>query len=67
MERTVASAASATAEADVAEERLEAEVRDLEERLIQARADLAKARLRARHAEAAERRARQALDRLPRP
>jgi hypothetical protein len=67
MERTVASAASATAEAEAVEERLEAEVRDLEERLIRARADLAKARLRARHAEAAERRARQVMDRLPRP
>jgi hypothetical protein len=66
-ERTVVSAATATADAGAAEERLEAEVRDLEERLIQARADLAKARLRARHAEAAERRARQALERLPRP
>jgi hypothetical protein len=67
MERTVASAAAAAAEAGSTEERLEGEVRDLEERLIQARADLAKARLRARHAEAAERRARQALGRLPRP
>jgi len=66
-ERTAASAVTATADAEAAEERLEAEVRDLEERLIQARADLAKARLRARHAEAAERRARQALERLPRP
>jgi hypothetical protein len=66
-ERTVISAATASAEAGLAEDRLAAEVRDLEERLIQARADLAKARLRARHAEAAERRARQALERLPRP
>jgi hypothetical protein len=66
-ERTVVSAATATAEAETAEDRLESEVRDLEERLIQARADLAKARLRARHAESAERRARQTLDRLPRP
>jgi hypothetical protein len=40
------------------------EVRDLEQRLTQARADLAAARMRARHAEAAERRARQALDHL---
>jgi hypothetical protein len=63
----VVSAATATADAEAAEERLEAEVRDLEERLIQARADLAKARLRARHAEAAERRARQTLDRLSGP
>jgi hypothetical protein len=48
-----------------AEDRLEAEVRDLEQRLTQARADLAASRMRARHAEAAERRARQALGRLP--
>jgi hypothetical protein len=64
VERTVVAAAATTADAGAAEERLEAEVRDLEERLIQARADLAKARLRARQAEAAERRARHALDGL---
>jgi hypothetical protein len=63
-ERTVASTASAAADALAAEDRLEREVRDLEERLTRARADLARARMRARHAEAAERRARQALDRL---
>jgi hypothetical protein len=67
MERTLVSAATATAEAEAAEDRLELEVRDLEQRLTKAREDLAAARLRARHAEAAERRARQALDRLPRP
>jgi hypothetical protein len=67
VERTVVSAATASAEAGLAEDRLAAEVRDLEGRLIQARANLAKARLRARQAEAAERRARQALDRLPQP
>jgi hypothetical protein len=66
-ERTVASTAVAAAEAGAAEDRLEAAVRDLEQRLTQARADLAGARVRARHLEAAERRARQALDRLPRP
>jgi hypothetical protein len=66
-ERTVAHASTAAAEADALEDRLEAEVRDLEERLTKARDDLADARRRARHAEAAERRARQALDRLPRP
>ena len=66
-ERTVVSAATASAEAGLAEDRLAAEVRDLEERLTKAREDLAAARRRARHAEAAERRARQALDRLPRP
>ena len=64
-ERLVASTAAANAEAGSAEDRLEAEVRDLEQRLTQARSDLAAARMRARHAEAAERRARQALDRLP--
>jgi hypothetical protein len=64
-ERSVAAASSAAAEAAAAEDRLEAEVRDLEQRLTQARTDLAGVRMRARHAEAAERRARQALDRLP--
>ena len=63
-ERAVAAAANAAAEALSAEDRLEAEVRDLEQRLTQARADLAATRIRARHAETAERRARQALDRL---
>jgi hypothetical protein len=66
-ERGVASASSAAAQAVSAEDRLEAEVRDLEQRLTQARADLAAARMRARHAEAAERRARQARARLPPP
>jgi len=64
-ERLVAASAAAAAEAVAAEDRLETEVRDLEQRLTQARSDLAAARMRARHAEAAERRARQALDRLP--
>jgi hypothetical protein len=63
-EQLVAVAAAAVAEAVAAEDRLEAEVRDLEQRLTQARGDLAAARMRARHAEAAERRARQALGRL---
>lgn len=63
-ERAVAAASSAAAEALSAEDQLEAEVRSLEQRLTQARGDLAAARMRARHAEAAERRARQALDRL---
>ncbi len=66
-ERAVASAAAAAAAAVAAEDRLEEEVRDLEQRLTRARADLADARLRARRAEAADRKARQALDRLPRP
>ena len=64
-ERTVASTAAAAADAHAAEDRLEREVRDLEDRLTRARADLAGARMRARQAETAERRARQALDRLP--
>ena len=64
-ERQVAASAATAAEAVSAEDRLEAEVRDLEQRLTQARADLAGIRMRARHAETAERRARQALDRLP--
>ena len=63
-ERAVAAAASAAAAALSAEDQLEAEVRDLEQRLTQARADLAAARMRARHAESAERRTRQALDRF---
>lgn len=63
-ERAVAAASSAAAEALSAEDQLEAKVRNLEQRLTQARADLAAARMRARHAEATERRARQALDRL---
>jgi hypothetical protein len=39
-------------------------VRDLEQQLTKARAELNDARLKARHAEAAERKARQALARL---
>jgi hypothetical protein len=66
-ERTAATASAASAEAVAAEDRLEGEVRDLEERLIRARDDLAAARTRARRAEAAERRARQVFDRLPPP
>jgi hypothetical protein len=65
-ERTVASAVTVAAEAVAAEERLEVEVRELERRLIKTRADLASARLHARRAEAAQRRAEQALERLPR-
>jgi len=65
-ERAVAAAATAATEASSAEDRLEAEVRDLEQRLTRTRTELAAARMRARHAEAAERRARQAMDRLPR-
>jgi hypothetical protein len=60
-ERIVASAAQAASAAVTREEELEAEVRDLEERLTRARADLATARTRARRAESAERKARQRL------
>ena len=64
-ERSVALATAAAAEAVAAEDRLEAEVRRLEERLTQARSELAAARMRARHAETAERRTRQAFERMP--
>jgi hypothetical protein len=64
-ERAVALTAADAADAVAAEDRLEREVRDLEERLTRARAELAGTRMRARHAESAERRARQALERLP--
>ena len=63
-EQQVASAAAAAAEANAAEDSLEAQVRDLEQRLTRARDELAVTRMRARRAEAAERRARQAFDRL---
>jgi len=63
----MATAGEAATAAVTEEERLESMVRDLEERLTKARADLSSARLRARRAEAAERKARQALARLPRP
>jgi hypothetical protein len=66
-ERTAASTAATAAEAGAAEDQLEAEVRDLEQRLTRAREDLASARMRARRAESAARRARQSLDRLPGP
>ena len=66
-ERAVASAEAATTAAVEVEDRLEAEVWDLEERLTRARTALADARLRARRTETAERKARQTLDRLPRP
>jgi hypothetical protein len=65
--RSLTTAAKAATAAGSAEDHLEATVRDLEQRLTKARADLADARLRARRAEAAERKARQSLDRLPRP
>jgi hypothetical protein len=66
-EREVASAATVVMDAVATEDRLEDEVRDLEDRLTAARAQLADARLRARRAETAERKARQVLGRLPRP
>lgn len=65
-ERAVAAAIRAAAAAAAVEDRLETEVRELEDRLTKARAELAAARLRARQSEAAERKARQTLDRLPR-
>jgi hypothetical protein len=61
VEQSVATASAITAQAVAAEERLEVHVRDLERQLTKARAELANARLRARHAEAAERKARQVL------
>jgi len=66
-EREAASAATVAMDAVAAEDRLEREVHDLEDRITQIRAELADARLRARRAEAAERKARQTLARLPRP
>jgi hypothetical protein len=63
-ERSVATAAEIAAQAAALEERLEVQVRDLEQQLTRARADLADTRMKARHAEAAERKARQALARL---
>ncbi len=63
-ERAVANAAVITASTAAEEERLEAVVRDLEERVTAARDELAQARLRARRAEAAERKVATALDRL---
>lgn len=66
-ERSLVAAAEAAAAAVAAEDRLEAAVRDLEQRLTKARAELAAARLRARRAESAERRARQISDRLSHP
>jgi hypothetical protein len=66
-ERALATAAGIAAAAGAAEELLEDRVRDLEQQLTRARADLADARLKARHAESAERKARQALTRLQPP
>jgi hypothetical protein len=66
-ERSLAAAIEAAAAADSAEDRLELTVRDLEERLTRARAELADARLHARRTEATERKARQLLDRIQRP
>jgi hypothetical protein len=63
-ERSVAAAAAVSAAAAATEDVLEARVRDLEQQLTRTRADLADARQKARHAEAAERKARQALARL---
>jgi hypothetical protein len=66
-ERDLATAAGIAAAAAAAEELLEDRVRDLEQQLTRVRADLADARLKARRAESAERKARQALTRLQSP
>jgi hypothetical protein len=66
-ERTLANAATLAESAEENETRLEDLVRDLEQRLVAAREELADARLRSRRAEVAERKARQALDRLRPP
>jgi hypothetical protein len=63
-ERALAVAEAVAADAAAAEELLEVRVRDLEQQLTTARADLADARRKARRAESAERKARQALTRL---
>jgi hypothetical protein len=63
-EQSVATASAIAAQAAAAEERLEVHVRDLEQQLTMARAELADTRLKARHAESAERKARQALARI---
>jgi hypothetical protein len=63
-ERSLAVAEAVAADAAAAEELLEVRVRDLEQQLTTARADLADARRKARRAESAERRARQRLTRL---
>jgi hypothetical protein len=65
-ERALATAAAASAAAGASEELLEDRVRDLEQQLTRARADLADARRKARHAESAERKARQALSHVQR-
>jgi len=66
-ERALATATEIAAAAAASEELLEDRVRDLEQQLTKARADLADARLKARHAESAERKSRQALTRLQSP
>jgi hypothetical protein len=63
-ERALAVAAAVAADAAAAEELLEVRVRDLEQQLTTARADLADARRKARRAESAERKARLNLSRL---
>jgi hypothetical protein len=66
-ERAVATAAEISAQATATEDRLEVRVRDLEQQLTKARAELADARRKARHAESAERNARTALTRARQP
>jgi hypothetical protein len=63
-ERRVANASVLTASAEAEEDRLESVVRDLEDRITTARSELSQARLRARRAETAERKATADLDQL---
>jgi hypothetical protein len=63
-ERRLANASVIAASAAEEEDRLESVVRELEERVTTARDELSQARLRARRAEAAERKAATALDQL---
>jgi len=65
-ERRVANASVLTASAEAEEDRLESVVHDLEDRMTAARDELSQARLRARRAEAAERKAAADLDQLRR-
>jgi len=63
-ERRVANASVLTASAEAEEDRLELVLHDLEDRVTAARDELSQARLRARRAEAAERKAAADLDQL---
>jgi hypothetical protein len=63
-ERRLANASVLVTSAEAEEDRLESVVRDLEDRVTAARAELSQARMRARRAEAAERKAAADLDQL---